>query len=349
MKVGVWSYYSVGRPPVKFCRIQSSFDSPTVIYIAAPLPVFSSDVFGLRKPVSGCSSFLSSQSNPPTQPESSPLNPPPTGTVRLRSEGSETPLTLAPSLYIYTFPSPFLDKPSLNLSPTSSQPQSPPPPRIPCTSSLPLPLFRACHVAPGRLQPPLGRHVASPSHPSASHRPWPCEPCRGPPEPIWGSGQPPRRLPLPRPRAPGEGAPAPGPVSVLAGATTSSTRSTPSLSSPFSLSSRFLSLTSLRFHVVSAATRAPSPTPTTNRRWIRPEWTCRARSSHPHVPATSPPLLRPRRRAPSPPSLPFGSCGHEEEERLSCGPRVGRCAPRPSSRPSRPACCFHRLGPRPTG
>ena len=62
---------------------------------------------------------------------------------------------------------------------------------------------------------------------------------------------------------------------LLAGAATSSTRSTPSLSSPFSLSYLFLSLTSLWFHVVSAATRAPSPTPTTNRRWIRPEWTRR--------------------------------------------------------------------------
>ena len=167
MRVDVWSYYSVDRPPVKFHRIRSSFDSPTVIYIAAPLPVFSSDVFGLRKPVSGCSSFLSSQSNPPTQPESSPLNPPPTGTVRLRSEGSETPLTLAPSLYIYTFPSPFLDKPSLNLPPTSSQPQSPPPPRIPCTSSLP---------------PPLGAAAAAPrTNPGVPHRPWPSPATPGPP------------------------------------------------------------------------------------------------------------------------------------------------------------------------
>ena len=62
---------------------------------------------------------------------------------------------------------------------------------------------------------------------------------------------------------------------LLAGVATSSTRSTPSLSSPFSLSSLFLSLTSLRSHMVSTATRAPSPTPTTNRRWIRPEWTRR--------------------------------------------------------------------------
>ena len=30
LKVGVWSYYSVDRPPVKFHRIRSSFVSPTV-------------------------------------------------------------------------------------------------------------------------------------------------------------------------------------------------------------------------------------------------------------------------------------------------------------------------------
>ena len=30
LKLVVWSYYSIGRPPVKFRRIRSSFDSPTV-------------------------------------------------------------------------------------------------------------------------------------------------------------------------------------------------------------------------------------------------------------------------------------------------------------------------------
>ena len=30
MRVDVWSYYSVDRPPVEFHRIRSSFDSPTV-------------------------------------------------------------------------------------------------------------------------------------------------------------------------------------------------------------------------------------------------------------------------------------------------------------------------------
>ena len=32
MKVGVWSYYSVDRPPVKFHRIRRSFDAPTDNY-----------------------------------------------------------------------------------------------------------------------------------------------------------------------------------------------------------------------------------------------------------------------------------------------------------------------------
>ena len=136
-----------------FHRIWSPFDAPTNNY-SGSIAGLTSDVFDLRKPVSGCSSFLSSQSNPPTQPESSPLNPPPTGTVRLRSEGSETPLTLAPSLYIYTFPSPFLDKPSLNLPPTSSQSQSPPPPRISCPQS-----------SPNRLPPSSPHFPASPNPP----------------------------------------------------------------------------------------------------------------------------------------------------------------------------------------
>ena len=32
MRVDVWSYYSVDRPPVKFHRIRSSFDAPTDNY-----------------------------------------------------------------------------------------------------------------------------------------------------------------------------------------------------------------------------------------------------------------------------------------------------------------------------
>ena len=32
MKVDMWSYYSVGRPPVNFRRIRSSLDAPTDKY-----------------------------------------------------------------------------------------------------------------------------------------------------------------------------------------------------------------------------------------------------------------------------------------------------------------------------
>ena len=46
MRVGVWYYYSVDRPPVKFHRIWSSFDAPTINYSGSIAGV-SSDVFGL--------------------------------------------------------------------------------------------------------------------------------------------------------------------------------------------------------------------------------------------------------------------------------------------------------------
>ena len=48
MKVGVWSYYSVDRLPVKFHRIWSLFDAPTDNY-SGNIAGLTSDVFGLRK------------------------------------------------------------------------------------------------------------------------------------------------------------------------------------------------------------------------------------------------------------------------------------------------------------
>ena len=48
MKVGVWSYYSVDRPPVKFHRVRSPFDAPTDNYNGS-IAGLTSDVFGLRK------------------------------------------------------------------------------------------------------------------------------------------------------------------------------------------------------------------------------------------------------------------------------------------------------------
>ena len=44
VELGERSYYSVGRPPVKFRRIRSPFDRPTVKCIVVPLPAPSSDV-----------------------------------------------------------------------------------------------------------------------------------------------------------------------------------------------------------------------------------------------------------------------------------------------------------------
>ena len=57
MRVGVGSCYSVGRPPAKFHRIRSSFDSPTDNY-SDSLVGLTSDVFGLRKQMPGPLSLL---------------------------------------------------------------------------------------------------------------------------------------------------------------------------------------------------------------------------------------------------------------------------------------------------
>src|SRR3954467_10507512 len=49
MRVDVWSYYSVDRPPVKFHRIRRPFGAPTDNY-SGSIAGLTSDVFGLRKP-----------------------------------------------------------------------------------------------------------------------------------------------------------------------------------------------------------------------------------------------------------------------------------------------------------
>ena len=59
MKVGVWSYYSVDRPPIKFHHIWSSFDAPTDNY-SGIIASLMSDVFGLRKQMPGPLSLSSS-------------------------------------------------------------------------------------------------------------------------------------------------------------------------------------------------------------------------------------------------------------------------------------------------
>ena len=90
LKVGVRSYFSVGRPPVKFHRVRSPFDAPTYNYSGTAAGLMS-DVFGLQKLLSGPLSLFSPLSlaiahlvHPPT-----PLR------VRsrpMRSHGPKTPL-----------------------------------------------------------------------------------------------------------------------------------------------------------------------------------------------------------------------------------------------------------------
>ena len=66
MRVGVWSCYSVGRPPAKFHRNRSSFDAPTDNY-SDIIVGLTSDVFGLWKQPSGLPLFSSLSSRPSTQ------------------------------------------------------------------------------------------------------------------------------------------------------------------------------------------------------------------------------------------------------------------------------------------
>ena len=95
----MWSYYSIGRPPVKFRRVQSSFDSPTVNRV------------NRRKP------FLFWPSTPFTQPTKPILTPSMLLAVRSRSRGREPLLfwtLLAPSTYKYVSPPGFSRSPNPN-------------------------------------------------------------------------------------------------------------------------------------------------------------------------------------------------------------------------------------------
>ena len=60
MKVGVRCCFVVSRPPAKFHRIRSSFDTPTDNY-SGSIASLTSDVFGLRKPCRAAFPSLSSQ------------------------------------------------------------------------------------------------------------------------------------------------------------------------------------------------------------------------------------------------------------------------------------------------
>ena len=63
LKVGVRSYYSVGRPPAKFHRIRSPFDAPTDNY-SGSIPGLIVGRFRSPEIVPGCISPLFSQTNP---------------------------------------------------------------------------------------------------------------------------------------------------------------------------------------------------------------------------------------------------------------------------------------------
>ena len=100
MRVGVWSYYSVDRPPVKFHRIRSSFDAPTINY-SGIIADLTSDIFGLRKQMPGPLSLffpLQSRHSPPS-PSSFPSSLPELSDATARSETLSTqciePLTCA--------------------------------------------------------------------------------------------------------------------------------------------------------------------------------------------------------------------------------------------------------------
>ena len=66
LKVGVRSYYSVGRRPAKFHRIRSLFDARTFNY-SGNIAGLTSDVFGLRKQSPSLPLFSSLSSRPSTQ------------------------------------------------------------------------------------------------------------------------------------------------------------------------------------------------------------------------------------------------------------------------------------------
>ena len=97
----MWSYYRVGRPPVKFHRIRRSFDAPTDNYSDIRVGL-TSDVFGIWKQMLGPLSLFSpsqSRHNPPS-PSSFPSSLPELSDAPARSETLSAqciePLTRAP-------------------------------------------------------------------------------------------------------------------------------------------------------------------------------------------------------------------------------------------------------------
>ena len=104
MQLGVRSYYSVDRAPVKFHRIRSSFDSPTIIHSGTVAGLFVGR-FGLRNHCRAAFllSLLSAQaslSHSPLAHLSNPLRSGPLDRDPMSENGAETPQTLAILLYM---------------------------------------------------------------------------------------------------------------------------------------------------------------------------------------------------------------------------------------------------------
>ena len=91
MRVDVWSYYSVDRPPAKFHRIRSSFDAPTFNY-SGIIVGLTSNVFGLRKQMSGP---LSLSASPRSLATTHLVHPPSPLCFRNRPMRSHDPKTLS--------------------------------------------------------------------------------------------------------------------------------------------------------------------------------------------------------------------------------------------------------------
>ena len=106
MQLGVRSYYSVDRAPVKFRRIRSPFDCPTVKHSATVAGTFvgcfrsPKTLIGLHFSSLFSAQGLSSQPTPTLiQPTKTPSDPEPSDSnLRLRN----TPQTLANLLYMDT-------------------------------------------------------------------------------------------------------------------------------------------------------------------------------------------------------------------------------------------------------
>lgn len=134
LKVGMRSYYSVGRPPAKFHRIWSPFDAPTNNYSGNSSRSIVGRFWSPETVTGPLSLFSPLCPRPSTQPTRSNLPILVSRAVGSRSEAPKTllnPLTLEPALYKPP-PLPFLGSYlPLLLKFRIPNHQPPPPPRFP--------------------------------------------------------------------------------------------------------------------------------------------------------------------------------------------------------------------------